>query len=699
MTTDTLVPPPTPPTVPSTGDGEHVRRTTSLFEPAIVRRAIGDSFKKLNPRTQARNPVMFIVLIGSVWTSVLFFRDLPHGTAADNVFVGTVSIWLWFTVLFANFAEAVAEGRGKAQAETLRRTRQETVAQVLQPDGSTTQTASTDLKIGDRCVVVAGELIPGDGDVIEGIAFVDESAITGESAPVIRESGGDRSAVTGGTRVISDRIVVQITAAPGESFIDRMIALVEGADRQKTPNEIALNILLVGLTIVFVLAVTTIQPFAVYSKAQQTITVLVALLVCLIPTTIGALLSAIGIAGMDRLVQRNVLAMSGRAVEAAGDVSTLLLDKTGTITYGNRMAAAFLAAGGVDGHALAEVVLLSSLSDETPEGRSIVALAETRYGLESRDLVGAELVPFTAQTRMSGIEWNGRSIRKGAADAVRQWVEDQGGEFPSDLEPIVEAIARDGGTPLVVAEGKSALGVIHLKDTVKQGIAERFAEMRALGIRTIMITGDNPLTAAAIAKEAGVDDFMAEATPEDKMERCRREQAGGNLVAMTGDGTNDAPALAVADVGVAMNTGTQAAKEAGNMVDLDSDPTKLMDIVEIGKQLLITRGSLTTFSIANDVAKYFAIIPAMFMGVFPALRTLNIMKLHNPHTAILSAVIFNAVIIVLLIPLALRGVKFKAMGATAILRRNILIYGLGGIIAPFVGIKLIDLVLTALGVH
>jgi K+-transporting ATPase ATPase B chain len=699
MTTDTLAPPPPPPTVPAATGNERKSKRTSLFEPAIVRRAIVDSFKKLNPRTQARNPVMFIVLVGAVWTTILFFRDLPNGSASDNVFVGAVAIWLWFTVLFANFAEAVAEGRGKAQAETLRRTRHETVAHVLQSDGTTVEKASTDLRIGDHCVVVAGELIPGDGDVIEGIAFVDESAITGESAPVIRESGGDRSAVTGGTRVISDRIVVEITAAPGESFIDRMIALVEGADRQKTPNEIALNILLVGLTIVFVLAVATIQPFAVYSKAHQTTTVLVALLVCLIPTTIGALLSAIGIAGMDRLVQRNVLAMSGRAVEAAGDVSTLLLDKTGTITYGNRMAAAFLPAGGVDEHALAEVVLLSSLSDETPEGRSIVALAETRYGLGPQDLLGADLVPFTAQTRMSGIEWDGRSIRKGAADAVRHWVEEQGGAVPADLEPIVERIARDGGTPLVVAEGPHALGVIHLKDTVKQGISAKFAEMRALGIRTIMITGDNPLTAAAIAREAGVDDFMAEATPEDKMARCRREQAGGNLVAMTGDGTNDAPALAVADVGVAMNTGTQAAKEAGNMVDLDSDPTKLMDIVEIGKQLLITRGSLTTFSIANDVAKYFAIIPAMFMGVFPALKTLNVMRLHNPHTAILSAVIFNAVIIVMLIPLALRGVKFKAMGATAILRRNILIYGIGGIIAPFVGIKLIDLVLTALGVH
>ncbi len=602
-------------------------------------------------------------------------------------------------MLFANFAEALAEGRGKAQADTLRRTRQETTAVVLQADGATIELPSAQLNVGDRVVVVAGEVIPGDGDIIEGIASVDESAITGESAPVIRESGGDRSAVTGGTRVLSDRIVVQITTRPGESFIDRMIALVEGADRQKTPNEIALNILLAGLTIIFVLAVVTLQPYAVYSDAHQSIIVLVGLLVCLAPTTIGALLSAIGIAGMDRLVQRNVLAMSGRAVEAAGDVSTLLLDKTGTITYGNRMAAEFIPLEGTDQQSLAEVVLLSSLADETPEGRSIVELAESRYGLEPLDVSDAELVPFTAQTRMSGIEWHGRSIRKGAADNVRRWVEEQGGQVSADLDPIVERIAMDGGTPLVVAEGPTMLGVIHLKDTVKRGIAERFAEMRAVGIRTVMITGDNPLTAAAIAKEAGVDDFLAEATPEDKMARIRAEQGGGNMVAMTGDGTNDAPALAQADVGVAMNTGTQAAKEAGNMVDLDSDPTKLIDIVEIGKQLLITRGSLTTFSIANDVAKYFAIVPAMFVGVLPALSTLNIMDLSNPHSAILSAVIFNAVIIVLLIPLALRGVKFKAMGSESILRRNLTIYGFGGIVAPFIGIKLIDLIVTALGVH
>ncbi|MBV9932771.1 MAG: potassium-transporting ATPase subunit KdpB [Actinobacteria bacterium] len=670
-----------------------------MFDRQIVRRAVVDSLIKLNPRTQARNPVMFVVLVGSVWTTVLFFRDLAHASTADNVFVGLVAIWLWFTVLFANFAEALAEGRGKAQADTLRKTRSETVAFVLQPDGSAVETPSASLNVGDRVVVEAGQLIPGDGDVVEGIAAVDESAITGESAPVIRESGGDRSAVTGGTRVLSDRIVVQISTKPGESFIDRMIALVEGASRQKTPNEIALNILLASLTIIFLLAVVTLQPFAIYSHAKQPTTVLVALLVCLIPTTIGALLSAIGIAGMDRLVQRNVLAMSGRAVEAAGDVSTLLLDKTGTITYGNRMAAEFIPVGGTKEDALAEVVLLSSLADETPEGRSIVELAGTRYGLQPREMPGAELVPFTAQTRMSGIEWEGRSIRKGAADSVRRWVEEQGGHAPAGLAAIVEDISVHGGTPLVVAEGRKVLGVIHLKDTIKGGMVERFAEMRVMGIRTVMITGDNPLTAKAIADEAGVDDFLAEATPEDKMARIKAEQAGGNLVAMTGDGTNDAPALAQADVGVAMNTGTQAAKEAGNMVDLDSNPTKLLEIVEIGKQLLITRGSLTTFSIANDVAKYFAIIPAMFQVVFPPLRTLNIMKLDNPHSAILSAVIFNALIIVALIPLALRGVKFRPMGAAAILRRNILIYGLGGVIAPFAGIKLIDLLISGLGVH
>jgi K+-transporting ATPase ATPase B chain len=692
--TDSLVPPPEtrPPKVRS-------RPGLGMLDAQIIRRAIADSFRKLHPKVQARNPVMFVVLVGSVWTTVLFFRNLSSASTSDSVFAGLVSIWLWFTVLFANFAEAVAEGRGKAQADTLRKTRSETVAYVRQPDGTVVETPSSALKVGDLCVVGPGQLIPGDGDVVEGIAAVDESAITGESAPVIRESGGDRSAVTGGTRVLSDQIVVKISTKPGESFIDRMIALVEGASRQKTPNEIALNILLAGLTIIFLLAVVTLQPFAVYSNAAQTITVLVALLVCLIPTTIGALLSAIGIAGMDRLVQRNVLAMSGRAVEAAGDVSTLLLDKTGTITYGNRMASEFIPVGGTGERDLAEVVLLSSLADETPEGRSIVKHAEDEHGLTPVDMPGAELVPFTAQTRMSGIEWEGRSIRKGAADAVRRWAEEQGGAAPEGLAAIVDGIAIHGGTPLVVAEGPRILGVIHLKDTIKQGMVERFADMRTMGIRTVMITGDNPLTAKAIADEAGVDDFLAEATPEDKMERIRNEQAGGNLVAMTGDGTNDAPALAQADVGVAMNTGTQAAKEAGNMVDLDSNPTKLLEIVEIGKQLLITRGSLTTFSIANDVAKYFAIIPAMFQGVFPQLRTLNIMNLNNSHSAILSAVIFNALIIVMLIPLALRGVKFRPMGAAEILRRNLLIYGLGGVVAPFVGIKLIDLVIVALGVR
>jgi potassium-transporting ATPase ATP-binding subunit len=671
----------------------------SLFDPAIMRRATVDSFVKLDPRQMMRNPVMFIVEVGSVLTTILFFQKLPSAKSSDSVFTGLVSAWLWFTVLFANFAEAVAEGRGKAQADTLRKTRSETVARIRLADGTITEKSSNDLLVGDECVVTAGELIPGDGEIIEGIASVDESAITGESAPVIRESGGDRSAVTGGTRVLSDEIVVRITSKPGETFLDRMIALVEGASRQKTPNEIALNILLAGLTIIFLLAVVTLQPFAIYSKASQSLTVLVALLVCLIPTTIGALLSAIGIAGMDRLVQRNVLAMSGRAVEAAGDCSTLLLDKTGTITYGNRQAAQFLPVPGVDDHTLADAAMLSSLADETPEGRSIVTFAEEHYGLKPREIPNAELVAFTAQTRMSGVDFDGHSIRKGAADSVRRWVVEQGGVAPDELETIVDGIATQGGTPLVVANGTHVLGVIYLKDIVKQGMRERFDQMRAMGIRTVMITGDNPRTAAAIAAEAGVDDFLAEATPEDKMALIKREQLGGSMVAMTGDGTNDAPALAVADVGVAMNTGTQAAKEAGNMVDLDSNPTKLIEIVEIGKQLLITRGSLTTFSIANDIAKYFAIIPAMFAGVFPQLDSLNIMRLDNPHSAILSAVIFNALVIVALIPLALRGVKFRAMGAAAILRRNLLIYGVGGIIAPFIGIKAIDIVVTALGVH
>jgi K+-transporting ATPase ATPase B chain len=698
--------------VGSSARERHPLPTKSLFDPEIVRGAVIDSFKKLNPRVQARNPVMFVVLVGSVLTTIIFFRDLGSSTTNENVFAGLVAAFLWFTVLFANFAEAMAEGRGKAQAATLRKTRSETLAQRRGSDGTIEEIPSSQLQVGDLCVVSAGEVIPSDGDVAEGIATVDESAITGESAPVIRESGGDRSAVTGGTRVLSDEIVVRITARPGETFLDRMIALVEGAARQKTPNEIALNILLAGLTIIFLLAVVTLQPFAIYSGAEQKIIVLVALLVCLIPTTIGALLSAIGIAGMDRMVQRNVLAMSGRAVEAAGDVQTLLLDKTGTITIGNREATEFIPLPGVLESEMADAAHLSSLADETPEGRSIVKLAETRYGLEHAELTHAELVPFTAQTRMSGVDLAApgatgdvvRSIRKGAADSVKQWVLGAGGSVPETMDTIVHGIATDGGTPLAVAESDPrtgeyrVLGVIQLKDIVKEGMTVRFDQLRAMGIRTVMITGDNPLTARAIAEEAGVDDFLAEATPEDKMALIKREQAGGRLIAMTGDGTNDAPALAQADVGVAMNTGTQAAKEAGNMVDLDSDPTKLIEVVEIGKQLLITRGALTTFSIANDVAKYFAIIPAMFIGVFPVLDRLNIMNLSSPRSAILSAVIFNALIIVALIPLSLRGVKFRAENAATMLRRNLLIYGVGGVIAPFVGIKLIDLLITALGV-
>jgi K+-transporting ATPase ATPase B chain len=696
MSTDTLS---SPPMTPHTGVHRHVRKM-SLFQRDILKRALAESFLKLDPRYMIRKPVIFVVYVGSIWSTVIFFRDVDHATAANNVFLGLVVLWLWLTVLFATFADAMAEGRGKAQADSLRRTRQESMAHVLQADGSVVERPSVSLEIGEHCLVKAGELIPGDGDIVEGMALVDESAITGESAPVIRESGGDRSAVTGSTRVLSDQIVVEITTKPGETFLDRMIGLVEGANRQKTPNELALTVVLVSLTFIFITAVSTFQPFAIYSGAPQPIIVLVALLVLLSPTTIGALLAAIGIAGMDRMVQRNVLAMSGRAVEAAGDVTTLLLDKTGTITYGNRMATEFLPVGGTDERDLADVVLLSSLADDTPEGRSIVVLAHDRYGLSTEEVPGAELVPFTAQTRMSGIEWEGRSIRKGAAEAVTRWVGDRGGEVPPDLPPVIERIASAGGTPLAVAEGARILGVIHLKDTIKPGISEKFQQMRALGIRTVMITGDNPVTAAAIAKEAGVDEFMAEATPEDKMERIRAEQAGGHLVAMTGDGTNDAPALALADVGVAMNSGTQAAREAGNMVDLDSDPTKLMDIVEVGKQLLITRGSLTTFSITNDVAKYFVAIPAMLYGVFPALSAIDILHLHNPHAAILSAVIFNAIIIVIMIPLALRGVRVKAMGATAQLRRNLLLYGVGGLLTPFVLIKLIDLLIVGpLGVH
>jgi len=673
-------------------------QSKSLWDGKIVRHALIDSLRKLNPRTMMRNPVMFVVEVGSVVTTVLLAKGLMRGTGSAG-FNLQITLWLWFTVIFANFAEAMAEGRGKAQAETLRRAKSETSANRLLPNGRTERVGAADLRSGDLVLVSAGETIPGDGEIVEGVASVDESAITGESAPVIREAGGDRSAVTGGTRVLSDQIKVKITSNPGETFLDRMIALVEGAERQKTPNEIALNILLAGLTVVFLLAVVTLQPFAIYSGSPQTVFVLVSLLVCLIPTTIGALLSAIGIAGMDRLVQHNVLAMSGRAVEAAGDVNTLLLDKTGTITLGNRQASDFVAAPGVSNDQLADAAQLSSLPDETPEGRSIVVLAKEKFGLRGRDLAAnqAVFVPFSAQTRMSGVNFDGRAIRKGAADSIEKYLQENGGYLPKEVRATVETIARSGGTPLVVAENSRALGVIHLKDIVKGGIRDRFAQLRAMGIRTVMITGDNPLTAAAIAREAGVDDFLAQATPKDKMDLIKKEQREGKLVAMTGDGTNDAPALAQADVGVAMNSGTQAAKEAGNMVDLDSNPTKLLEIVEIGKQLLMTRGSLTTFSIANDVAKYFAIIPAMFAGTFPVLNALNIMHLATAQSAVLSAVIFNALIIIALIPLALRGVKYKAMSAESLLRRNLLIYGAGGVIVPFIGIKLIDLVIRALG--
>jgi K+-transporting ATPase ATPase B chain len=668
----------------------------SIWDPAIIRGAAINSVLKLNPRKMMGNPVMFVVEVGSVITTILLILR-PHEAFGFNL---QITLWLWFTVMFANFAEAMAEGRGKAQADTLRKARSETVANRLLANGAVEQVASSTLRANDVVVVTAGEFIPGDGEIIDGIASVDESAITGESAPVIRESGGDRSAVTGGTRVLSDQIKVRITSNPGETFLDRMIALVEGAERQKTPNEIALNILLAGLTIVFLLAVVTLQPFAIYSGAPQTVFVLVSLLVCLIPTTIGGLLSAIGIAGMDRLVQHNVLAMSGRAVEAAGDVNTLLLDKTGTITLGNRQASRFVPAPGVSEDELANAAQLSSLADETPEGRSIVVLAKEKYNLRGRELQEhhAEFVPFTAQTRMSGVNLNGFQIRKGSVDAIDRFVQENNGVFAPEVRELVDTIARAGSTPLVVAERKrGALGVIELKDIVKGGMRERFDQLRAMGIRTVMITGDNPLTAAAIAREAGVDDFLAQATPKDKMDLIRKEQAEGKLVAMTGDGTNDAPALAQADVGVAMNSGTQAAKEAGNMVDLDSNPTKLIEIVGIGKQLLMTRGALTTFSIANDVAKYFAIIPAMFAATFPVLNALNIMHLKTPQSAILSAVIFNALIIIALIPLALRGIKYRPMGAAALLRRNLWIYGVGGIVAPFVGIKLIDLLITSVG--
>ncbi|HEX7734258.1 MAG TPA: potassium-transporting ATPase subunit KdpB [Ktedonobacteraceae bacterium] len=694
----------------------------SIFDPRIIRRAIPDSFKKLDPRVQLKNPVMFVVEVGSTITTIEFIRLLfaqPSGAftadqlVAERWFVLAVAIWLWFTVVFANFAEAMAEGRGKAQADTLRKARSTTMARRLnsrEHDSATTLVSAPELRKGDYVLVEAGDVIPGDGEVVEGVASVDESAITGESAPVIRESGGDRSAVTGGTRVLSDWIVVQITANPGETFLDRMIALVEGAKRQKTPNEIALNILIASLTIIFVLVVVTLEPFAIYSGQAVSVTTLIALLVCLIPTTIGGLLSAIGIAGMDRMVQRNVLAMSGRAVEAAGDVDVLLLDKTGTITIGNRMATRFVPLKGVEEREVAHAAMLSSLSDETPEGRSIVVLARERYGFTDEIDPALTFVPFSATTRMSGVDrLNGsnepiQSVRKGAGESIERFVWEQGGETSAELQEIVTSIARVGSTPLVVAEtatngnGKQArvLGVIELKDIVKSGMRERFDQLQRMGIRTIMITGDNPLTAAAIAKEAGVDDFLAQATPETKMQLIKEQQQGGRLVAMTGDGTNDAPALAQADVGVAMNTGTQAAKEAANMVDLDSNPTKLIEVVEVGKQLLITRGALTTFSIANDVAKYFAIIPAAFAVTYPQLNALNIMGLATPHSAVLSAVIFNALVIIALIPLALRGIKYRPIGAGPLLRRNLLIYGLGGIIVPFIGIKLIDLILVAL---
>jgi potassium-transporting ATPase ATP-binding subunit len=669
-----------------------VGRSRPFFDPPIVLRAIRDSFAKLDPRTLWRNPVIFVVEVVSVVVTLRVVADVVSG--GPVAFDSAIAVGLWFTVLFSNFAEAMAEGRGKAQADALRKTRADLVARRVASDGTEETVPASRLRAGDLVMVSAGELIPGDGDIEEGIASVDESAITGESAPVIRESGGDRSAVTAGTKVLSDWIRVRITADPGQTFLDRMIALVEGAERQKTPNEIALSILLAKFTIIFLIVVVTLQPFAMYSGGRLSDAVLIALFVCLIPTTIGGLLSAIGIAGMDRLVQRNVLAMSGRAVEAAGDVSTLLLDKTGTITLGNRQAVAFIPAPGVDERELAEVAQLASLADETPEGRSIVVLAKQRFGIRERELIETRhtFIPFSAQTRMSGIDVDGAEIRKGAVDAVVGW---SGRELPPQLAAEVERIARAGGTPLAVARDRAPLGVIELKDIIKQGLTERFAQLRAMGIRTVMITGDNVLTAAAIARESGVDDFLAEATPEAKMDLIRREQTGGRLVAMTGDGTNDAPALAQADVGVAMNTGTTAAKEAGNMVDLDSNPTKLMEIVEIGKQLLITRGALTTFSIANDVAKYFAIIPAMFAGILPALNALNIMDLATPESAILSAVIFNALIIVTLVPLALRGVQYRPVGADALLRRNLLIYGLGGIAVPFIGIKAIDLVLEA----
>ena len=700
MTTKTVQPPHHAPR----SEAALSARKRSLFDPEIVIPAIGESIKKLNPLHMVKNPVMFVTEVGAVVTTVEMFFAKAHGEPFG--FVLQIAIWLWFTVLFANFAEAMAEGRGKAQADALRKSRTKTTGRKLMPDGSTRNIPSEQFRKGDLFVVSAGELIPADGEIIEGAAMVNESAITGESAPVIREAGGDRSAVTGGTTVLTDQIKVRVTANPGESFMDRMISLIEGAKRQKTPNEIALNILLSALTIIFLVVIVTLKPYVIYTAtyvpddakahllSASSVTVLVSLLVCLIPTTIGGLLSAIGIAGIDRMVQHNVLAMSGKAVEAAGDVDVLLLDKTGTITLGNRQATAFLPAPGVDERELADAAQLSSLADETPEGRSIVVLAKEKYGIRGREiheLPHAEFVPFTATTRMSGVNLNGQRIRKGAADAIQGFV---GSPFAPQVEQVIDRISRSGGTPLVVANTNKVLGVIYLKDIVKGGLPDRFKRFRAMGIKTVMITGDNPLTAKAIAQEAGVDDFLAQAKPEDKLALLRREQAAGHLVAMTGDGTNDAPALAQADVGVAMNTGTQAAKEAGNMVDLDSNPTKLIEVVEIGKQMLMTRGALTTFSIANDVAKYFAIIPAAFATTYPALGRLNVMGLHSPESAILSAVIFNALVIVALIPLALRGVAYRPLGAAAVLRRNLLVYGAGGLAVPFLGIKLIDLLLT-----
>ena len=701
--TEPDVTPQLPPDDPTSLLPRKLVRARPLFDPKIVRKATAASFAKLNPATLAKNPVMFVVEVGAAMTTVFLVRDMFTGGGAIG-FQFQISLWLWFTVLFANFAEAMAEARGKAQADALRKTKTDVVAKRLNAAGKMEQVAGSLLRIGDVVICDANDLIPGDGEVIDGVATVDESVITGESAPVIRESGGDRSAVTGGTRVLSDQIKIRITSNPGETFLDRMIALVEGAQRQKTPNEIALNILIAGLTLIFMLAVITLQPYSVFSVAQAgsgsipTVAVLVSLLICLIPTTIGGLLSAIGIAGMDRVMQHNVLAMSGKAVEAAGDINSLLLDKTGTITLGNRQAVEFLTINGVKDEELADAAQLSSLADETPEGRSVVVLAKEKYGLRGRHIPEheAEFIPFSAYTRMSGVNFEGRQLRKGATDAIITFVMARGGEVPGNFKDMSDRISRNGGTPLAVCDGKRLLGVIHLKDIVKGGMKERIAQLRKMGIRSIMITGDNPLTAAAIAQEAGVDDFLAQATPKDKLEYIKKEQAAGRLVAMTGDGTNDAPALAQADVGLAMNTGTTAAKEAGNMVDLDSNPTKLIEVVAIGKQLLITRGALTTFSIANDVAKYFAIIPAMFMTMYPVLGKLNIMGLHTPQSAVLAAVIFNALIIIALVPLALRGVKYRPVDAASLLRRNLLIYGVGGILAPFPGIWLIDQLLVAL---